>query len=164
MVRDICLYCNKEKPIEDLVKNKRKKNGYERECKQCHTTRQKKWARENKDTVKEMRSKQYRNNLKPTVYCIVSNGKTIYIGSTNNMQARVSIHKSNAGRGYSLDGDRKKQVSLYGYLNKNTFSFKVIKEFDNMEDARKYEQELILSTSGLLNVNTSTNDRIGMEG
>lgn len=75
------------------------------------------------------------------VYKILFEGKTVYIGRTNNITKRKQHHKS-----LYKSGKKKK---LYDYLRNTNkfdgiFELITIKSFINLTDAKNYEMLLIL--------------------
>jgi 5-methylcytosine-specific restriction endonuclease McrA len=58
-----CKTCGDEKPFSEYHKHKTTKDGCFPECKDCHRTRQRKWAQNNKGRHAEFYSKWRGNNL-----------------------------------------------------------------------------------------------------
>ena len=77
----------------------------------------------------------------PGVYLILNN-KTMkfYIGSTKNLYTRIAIHKSSIKKQTHFNNELQQDILLYGY---ESFQFLVVKEFDNVKEARACEAELL---------------------
>ena len=60
--KKICKKCNVEKNIDEFVKNKNCKDGYENTCKLCRKKYNKKYNEENKEKISEKNKEYYCNN------------------------------------------------------------------------------------------------------
>ncbi|MFL2134918.1 hypothetical protein ACEN33_00615 [Ruoffia sp. FAM 24228] len=58
----VCITCEIEKSLTEYYKDKRMKNGYKNECKECVKERRKKRYEENKDEVLEYNKQYYKAN------------------------------------------------------------------------------------------------------
>ena len=58
----LCITCEIEKPVTEYYKDKRMKNGYKNECKECAGERRKKHYKENKEKVLEYNKQYYKDN------------------------------------------------------------------------------------------------------
>jgi len=72
---------------------------------------------------------------KQYVYTITYNGEVMYVGKTSNMAVRKSAHKTKRGTYYSA-------IPVEADLSK--IEFNVVAEFDNEDEALKYEDQLML--------------------
>lgn len=82
-----------------------------------------------------------------TVYKILHNGKSIYIGRTNNIQRRSKEH-NRSYKNSLLAPDCKKIKQLYKYLKEEGFTDKIelieVKSFKSKVESKRYEMLLIL--------------------
>lgn len=58
----VCRTCEVEKPLAEYYTDKKMKNGYQTECKECAKERRRKRYEENKDEVLEYNKQYYREN------------------------------------------------------------------------------------------------------
>ena len=58
----VCRTCEIEKPLTEFYKDKRMKNGYQTQCKECVSKRRKERYEENKDEVLEYNKQYYKEN------------------------------------------------------------------------------------------------------
>jgi len=77
---------------------------------------------------------------KQYVYIITYNGEVMYVGKTCNMKNRKSLHRNQRGTHNSA-------IPVDADLSK--IEFNVVAEFDNEEEALKYEDQLILQYNTL---------------
>lgn len=59
-----CCRCKSEKPLEDFYKNRVEKDGYQKECKSCHSASQMKWQSANRDKANEIAKRYWKNRGK----------------------------------------------------------------------------------------------------
>ena len=58
----VCRTCEIEKPVTEYYKDKRMKNGYQTQCKECVSKRRKERYEENKEKVSEYNKHYYKEN------------------------------------------------------------------------------------------------------
>jgi hypothetical protein len=57
-----CKQCNADLPLACFGKDRREKDGLNRQCRECRNTAQKQWNSHNKDKVKASKQRSYRKN------------------------------------------------------------------------------------------------------
>ena len=162
LVKKKCGRCQTEKNIEEFYKQKDHKDGYASHCKKCDYERkkeynqrpeviekrralQRRWSktpegrRKRKAQKKKMKLKQRSNDL----YVVTCPFGYYYIGSTEaGIKARLKKH-FNAARNPRKSGTSLSKYMAENGLDRQDMTWKVIEVFENVEDLRKAENDLI---------------------
>ena len=152
-MKKTCRGCQQTKPTTEFWKAKASRDGLFRLCKPCgraankrtyssnqsrELARNQQWRDGNKPTIRARKQRTRAARVQWLVYRLNFLDGCFYIGSTNDLDTRLSLHRWEMRQGLHRNGN----IRAAGY-GPDEFTAEIIIHVDSEDDARRQEGELI---------------------
>jgi len=153
MTTKICHKCNRTLPTTEFWKDRASRDGFFNVCRTCgkevnrrafHGNRDKelarnqKWRDSNKPRIRDRKSKTRAARIQWLVYRLDFDDGCFYIGSTNDLYNRLSLHRWEMRQGIH----RNSRIRRHGY-RPESFTAKVLARVTTKDEARRVEGQTI---------------------